>query len=75
MSESWNALSFQVKPVSSEFANAIHGVAIGDIPAIIVRGAYTKENCQVLLQSLFDRKLFVGFEKCFLGPRSIKKWT
>ena len=44
MSESWNALSFQVKPVSSEFANAIHGVAIGDIPAIIVRGAYTNET-------------------------------
>jgi len=63
LSESWNALSFQVKPVSSEFSNAIHGVAIGDIPAIIVRGAYTNEQCRVLIQCLFDRKLFSGFEK------------
>ena len=63
MSESWNALSFQAEPVSSEFVNAIHGVSIGDIPAIIVRGAYTNENCRVLIQCLFDRKLFFGFEK------------
>ena len=63
VSEAWNALSFQAEPVSSEFVNAIYGVATGEIPAIIVRGAYTKENCRVLLQRLFDRKLFIGFEK------------
>ena len=62
MSESWNALSFRAEPVSSKFANAIHDVAIGDIPAIIVRGAYTDDNCRTLLQSLFDRKLFLGLK-------------
>ena len=63
MSESWTALSFRAELVSSEFANAIHRVAIGDIPAIIVRGAYTNEHCRMLVQYLFDRKLFFGLEE------------
>ena len=59
MSQSWDALSFQAESVIGEFVNAIHSIAIGDIPAIIVRGAYTNENCRILVQRLFDRKLFL----------------
>ena len=63
MSQSWDALSFQAESVIGEFVNAIHGIAIGDIPAVIVRGAYTNENCRILVRRLFDRKLFFGFEE------------
>ena len=63
MSEIWDALSFQAGPVSHQFINAVHGVATGEIPAIIVRGAHPKENCRQLLHRLFERKLFVGYER------------
>jgi hypothetical protein len=71
--ETWNALSFQTAPVSHEYVNAIHSVATGDIPAIVVRGAYSEENCRLLLQRLFDRKLFVGFEEYGRGGNGRSK--
>ena len=43
--------------------DAIHAVATGDIPAVVVRGAYADEQCCALLRRLFDRKLFVGYEQ------------
>ena len=73
MLETWNALSFQTAPVSHEYVNAIHSVATGDIPAIVVRGAYSEENCRLLLQRLFDRKLFVGFEEYGRGGNGRSK--
>ena len=63
MDKEWNPVILDPESVTTDCGNAIHRLAAGDVPAIIVRRAYPEDACQKLLGRLFERQLFEGFEE------------
>lgn len=63
MDKEWKPVILDPESVTTDCGNAIHRLATGDVPAIIVRRAYPEEACQKLLDRLFERQLFEGFEE------------
>ena len=63
MNKEWKPLILDTESVTTGHGNAIHQLAKVDIPAVIVRHAYPETSCQVLLDRLFERQLFEGFEE------------
>ena len=64
MNKEWKPLILDTESVTTGHGNAIHQLAKGDIPAVIVRHAYPEQSCQALLERLFKRQLFEGFAGC-----------
>ncbi len=73
MLDTWDPLTIQTAENDREASDCIHALATGEIPAIIVRGAYGEQNCITLLDRLFERKLFVGFEEFGRGVQGKSK--
>ena len=66
MAGEWKAIEFRADEVPETGASgidAVHAVATSEVPAAIVRGACSGDECRALLARLFDRKLFMGYEE------------
>ena len=66
MQGEWTPIEIDAREVAKAEAagiDAVHAVATSEVPAAIVRGACSEEECRSLLERLFERKLFMGYEE------------
>ena len=66
MTGEWTPIELDAKVVAKAEAagiDAVHAVATSEVPAAIVRGACSEEECRSLLERLFERRLFMGYEE------------
>ena len=66
MNNEWTPIEFRAEEVAEAEAagiDAVHAVATSEVPAAIVRGACSEDQCRALLERLFARKLFMGYEE------------
>ena len=66
MKDEWIPIEFRAEEVTEAEAagiDAVRAVATSEVPAAIVRGACSENECRALLERLFERKLFMGYEE------------
>lgn len=61
--KSWEPLVFTPEEISGVSDNHVETLAQGNIPAIIIRGAYPQEQCRQLVERFYERGLVEGLPK------------